>query len=279
MLASVLLHLSVASLLALVGCLVIAGATKGLIGIGMPIVAVPLLNLVVDLPATVALLSIPLVISNIPQAFDGEPVGVVLRRLSSLLAGLAGGVVIGVMLLTTVSSSALKPWVGVMLIATVLLMLIAPRFTVPERLRPIAGPFAGLIGGILGGLAALPGPFVFVYLLALGITRDQFVQYSSMFLVVAASAIVVAMGGMGNFNGIDMVVSALAVLPIFLGMWFGRHLRDRLSGDVFRKVILGVVMVSGLNLIGKPDMHWFWTNTHAAPLQQTLPLAGHVARN
>jgi uncharacterized membrane protein YfcA len=42
-------HLPYISLLAVLLALFAAGTTKGLIGIGMPIVAVPLLNIVVDL--------------------------------------------------------------------------------------------------------------------------------------------------------------------------------------------------------------------------------------
>ena len=51
--------------------LVTAGAAKGLIGVGMPIVAMPLVSHIIDLPAAVALLSIPLVLSNLRQAIEG----------------------------------------------------------------------------------------------------------------------------------------------------------------------------------------------------------------
>jgi len=44
-------------------------------------------------------------------------------------------------------------------------------------------------------------------------------------------------------------VSAAAALPIFLGMWVGTHIRQLVSPELFRKVILGLVMVSGVNLI------------------------------
>src|SRR5262249_27151903 len=88
--------------------LLMAGVTKGLIGVGMPSVAVPLLSLVVDLPTIVVLLSIPLVISNIPQALEGDEIGVVVRRLLPVFCGLAFGVVIGVDLLATVSVQFLK---------------------------------------------------------------------------------------------------------------------------------------------------------------------------
>jgi len=66
-----LIDLPTASMTALLLALFVAGATKGLIGVGMPIVAVPILSLVVDLPIAVALLSIPLIVTNVPQALQG----------------------------------------------------------------------------------------------------------------------------------------------------------------------------------------------------------------
>jgi hypothetical protein len=46
--------------------LVIAGLVKGVIGVAMPIVALPLLSMLVDVQTAVMLLSVPLVLSNIP---------------------------------------------------------------------------------------------------------------------------------------------------------------------------------------------------------------------
>ena len=50
--------------------LVAAGTVKGTIGVGMPVVALPLLSAFVEVRAAVALLSLPLVLSNIPQALE-----------------------------------------------------------------------------------------------------------------------------------------------------------------------------------------------------------------
>ena len=61
-----LMELPAFSITALLLALFVAGATKGLIGVGMPIVAVPILTLVVDLPVVVGLLSIPLIITKMP---------------------------------------------------------------------------------------------------------------------------------------------------------------------------------------------------------------------
>jgi hypothetical protein len=63
---------SITNLTLLVGlassALVAAGASKGLIGVGMPIVAMLLVSPFVDLPAAVALLSVPLILGNVRLA-------------------------------------------------------------------------------------------------------------------------------------------------------------------------------------------------------------------
>jgi hypothetical protein len=91
--------------------------------------------------------------------------------------------------------AALKPVVGIALVSIAVLMLLSPRLIVSKTVEPVASPVVGVIGGLLGGLAALPGPLVFIYLIALGIERDRFVQYSSMFLAVAASLMAITLGG------------------------------------------------------------------------------------
>jgi uncharacterized membrane protein YfcA len=243
------MHLSSATLVLLLMALFVAGTTKGLLGIGMPIVAVPLLNLIVDLRIAVILLAVPLIITNIPQAIHGDRIPIVLRRLWPILAGMVFGVGIGVTLLSMTNPNYLKPVVGIILLAVCALMWFAPKLTVPPRLEPIASPGAGFVGGLAGGLAALPGPFVFVYLLALGLKRDQFVQYSSMFLVISAAVMTVFLRGKGVMSWTDAGISTLATLPIFVGMWAGGFVRNYVSQGLFRKLILVVVAVSGAQML------------------------------
>jgi len=244
-----LTQLSLLTYVAVLSFLFAAGTTKGLIGVGMPTIAVPLLNLVLDLPATVALLSIPLILTNIPQAIEGDPLRAVLKRLAPIFLGLVLGVFIGITLLAAVRSVYLKPIVGMILISIAGAMLVSPCVRVPRHLEPVASPAAGIIGGLTGGLAASPGPFVFLYLIALGIERDRFVQYASMFLIVAATLMTLTLGGEGLLTRSDAVVSAIASAPIFAGMWVGRRVRHLLSQELFRKLIIGLVVTSGLLLV------------------------------
>jgi hypothetical protein len=72
--------------------LVIAGFVKGAIGVGMPVVAFPLLSMLVDVQTAVMLLSMPLVLSNIPQALEDGLVGQTLWSLAPVLIGITSGI-------------------------------------------------------------------------------------------------------------------------------------------------------------------------------------------
>jgi uncharacterized membrane protein YfcA len=131
------------ALCSVIAILMLAGITKGVVGVGMPVVAVPLLATEVPLPTAVMLLTIPLFVTNFAQAIAGDPILSLLRRLWPILLGMAVGVTIGVYLLTNLRPIVLQPLVGIALIALTGLMLVAPKLTCPARLEPVASPLVG----------------------------------------------------------------------------------------------------------------------------------------
>src|SRR5262249_19305887 len=76
-----------ASIIAAVFCsLVVAGLLKGIIGVGMPVVALPLLALFIDIKSAAMLLSMPLIFSNLPQALEGGRTGRSLMQLMPVIS-------------------------------------------------------------------------------------------------------------------------------------------------------------------------------------------------
>jgi hypothetical protein len=70
------LYFEQATIIAAVVCsLIVAGLLKGIIGVGMPVVALPLLSLFIDIKSAALLLSMPLIFSNVPQALEGGKTG------------------------------------------------------------------------------------------------------------------------------------------------------------------------------------------------------------
>lgn len=75
------------------------GLVKGLIGFGMPTVAIGVLTLFIDLKTAVALFFIPAIIANFLQAIDGKNFYVVFMRIKTYLLCSAIAVFVGVHLL------------------------------------------------------------------------------------------------------------------------------------------------------------------------------------
>jgi uncharacterized membrane protein YfcA len=270
-----LIELPLFGVLAITPILFAAGLTKGVIGVGMPTVAVPLLCIVMPLPSAVAALAIPVLITNLTQAVGPDRVGVVLQTLWPIMAGTVGGMIIGVRLLTSLSPNILKPVVGAALIGVAVSMLVAPKLHCPERLAPIASPIAGIGSGILGGLAGQSAPILSLYLLSRGITGNRFVQYSSIYLVFASIALALTLGNAGAIGWMGATISTACSVPILFGMWVGQRVRAGVPAALSRKLVLCMVALGGISMVHLPLSTVFSAPPpHAASL--TYRLGGEI---
>jgi uncharacterized membrane protein YfcA len=150
-----------ASIIAAVVCsLIVAGLLKGTIGVGMPVVALPLLSLFIDIKSATMLLSMPLIFSNVPQALEGGKTGRCLVQLMPVLLGMIPGLFLGVRLLLALDANVAKIIAGLVLMGVGGVTLLAPKLRLQPRLVLPAAIAFGFFGGILGGIAAMAGPLV-----------------------------------------------------------------------------------------------------------------------
>ena len=97
--------------------LLLAGSVKGTLGIGMPLIAVPMMSLLVPVPVAVALLPLPILIANIWQAFHGGWFWPSVRRFWPLIVCMFAGVMLGARLLASLDRSLLYLVIGIGVIA------------------------------------------------------------------------------------------------------------------------------------------------------------------
>ncbi len=110
------LYFEQATIIAAVVCsLIVAGLLKGIIGVGMPVVALPLLSLFIDIKPAAMLLSMPLIFSNVPQALEGGKTGRCLMQLMPVILGMIPGLVLGVRVLLVVDANDAKIIAGLVL--------------------------------------------------------------------------------------------------------------------------------------------------------------------
>ena len=244
------LYFEQASIIAAVVCsLIVAGLLKGTIGVGMPVVALPLLSLFIDVKSAAMLLSMPLVFSNLPQALEGGKTGQCLMQLMPVFLGMTPGLFLGVRVLLAVDANTARTIAGLVLMGVGGITLLAPKLRLQSRLLLPTGITFGFFGGTLGGIAAMSGPLVFIFLLAKGLRGKAFTTEASLFLVVSCGLLAILLTASREFSWLDVSVSTAAMLPVMLGMCVGHHMRDKFAPETFKKLVLIAVIAAGAELV------------------------------
>jgi hypothetical protein len=225
---------------------VLAGFIKGVIGLGLPTVAVGLLGIVMAPAQAAALLVVPSLVTNVWQLLAGPRFGALVRRLWPMMAGIAVGTWAGSGLLAADGAGTATVGLGLALIAYALVSLVAPKLHVPPRAEPWLGP---LMGAATGVVTAATGVLVIPavpYLQALALEKDDLVQALGLSFTVSTAALAVSLAGEGLFAPELAAASLLALAPALLGMVLGQWIRARVHPARFRLYFfLGLLAVGG----------------------------------
>lgn len=243
------LGLSTASLTALFAVFVFGGLVKGVTGVGLPLVLVPLATQFLEVPIAVALVSVSMVTTNVVQSLEGGHTAAAVRHLWPIQLPLIAGAVIGTHLLITVDRQKLNLIIGCSFLLLALLLLSMPRLRLSQRTARWSGPLVGFGAGVLGGMSAIFGPPMIAYMVGLGVDPDTFVKRMAILALTAASTMLIVLGGSGTMSGGDFLMSGAALIPIQLGMPLGRWMRNRIKPNWFRVMVLVVLAASGLDML------------------------------
>ena len=213
---------------------VVAGFTKGIIGLGLPTISMGLLAVVLPPTEAAALLILPSLITNVWQMLDGGHLRSVLRRLWPLNLGVCVGTWGGAAFLSGLGGPYGALALGVALILYALSGLAALKLAVPRAAEAWLGPLAGVV---TGAITAATGVFVIPavpYMQAIGLQKDELVQALGLSFTVSTLAIAVTLASGRAFTW-DLAWPSLAALVVaILGMRLGQAVRARLSPQAFR---------------------------------------------
>ncbi|WP_124077237.1 sulfite exporter TauE/SafE family protein [Pigmentiphaga humi] len=226
----------------------VAGAVKGVIGLGLPTVAMGLLSLAMAPPEAAALLVVPSMVTNVWQLAAGGRFMPLAKRLWPLVAGIFAGTLLGAAWLGT----ATQPWapraLGIALLLYAALGLSSVRLSVPRRFERGLGAAAG---AVTGAVTACTGVFVIPavpYLQALGLEKDELVQALGIAFTASTLALAIALSREGALGLQAMTASLGALVPAMAGMWAGQLLRRRISPAAFRRGFFCGLGLLGLHL-------------------------------
>lgn len=236
-------------ILACAAALMLAGTVKGVLALGLPLVGLPLLTLFLDVPGAVAVLMIPLVLSNLIQAVEGEGTVILLKRFWALILCLILGSLLGTNLAARLDRHLLLLTVGALTFALSTASILQPHVTVPARHEWWLGPIVGFVAGVIGGMSTLFGSLLAIYVVGLRLPRETFVKAISLLYLIAALALTIFGTSQGLASPKQLLWSMLAMIPVYIGMLIGRRIRPWIDPEKFRLGVLGVVWLTGANLI------------------------------
>jgi uncharacterized membrane protein YfcA len=227
----------------------LAGMVKGVIGMGLPTVAMGVLAIVMPPVQAAALLVVPSLVTNVWQLVAGPSFVALLKRFATMMVAVCVGTFAGIGLLTGSAGAIASAALGAVLAVYGVIGLISARFVVSPRSERWLSPTVGLITGVLTGAT---GVFVIPavpYFNSLGLEKEDLIQTLGLSFTVSTLALAVGLIATGQFKAGVATNSMLAVLPALGGMFLGQHVRNRLKAEVFRRwffiglLILGTYMV------------------------------------
>jgi uncharacterized membrane protein YfcA len=238
--------------LAIMALALTAGAiVKGATGMGLPLVALPVLTSFFGLQHAVGLMVVPLIFTNAWQVwrFRATRSDARLGFLPLFLVGGGLGIVAGTFALTNLPERLLVFSLGVILIAYVLLRLATPKFRVDPPLAQRLGPVAGFGAGVLQGATGISAPIGVTFIHAMSLGRDAHLfAVSAMFLLFAVVQLPTLMVT-GVMQTQWLLEGLLALVPILLFMPVGQAIAGRMSAKVFDLMILGFLGLVGAKMV------------------------------
>jgi hypothetical protein len=173
-------------------------------------------------------------------------------RLAPFILGGLAGVPLGAELLRRVDIATFRLAVGAFLVTYSLYLLFrsVPRpFAFKGASATAADGAVGFVGGVMGGMAGLSGAIPTPWCGLRGWNKDEQRAVYQPYILVMQLAALLWLGASGSITRASLVAFAVILLPFLAGIALGLRLYARVNDAQFRRIVLGLLLVSGLILV------------------------------
>ena len=231
--------------------LFLGGFSKGALGLGLPLIAVPIIALFMPVPQALAMLTVPIFVTNAWQSVQGGNLGVVWRRFWPMGLALMAGIGAGTQVLVRLEQSTLYIVMGTVVLIQPAVRLLRPGYSIGEGRQRWMGPTIGVLSGVLGGISGFYAAPLLVYLTMLRLPKDIFTATIALLFFLGGFALAVFLAHAAVLTQEVLVLSVAALVPTVAGIGVGIRIRMRISQAQFERGITFVMLMMGASLIVK----------------------------
>ncbi|MEW6527147.1 MAG: sulfite exporter TauE/SafE family protein [Spirochaetota bacterium] len=171
------------------------------------------------------------------------------KKIKPLIIGAIPGIPTGIYLLVNLPERIIKTTLAIVIIGYAVYSLIntQSRFTIKHK----AGYILGFVAGCLGGAFNTDGPPIVIYITSQNWSKDEMnISLSSYFLFSGLT--LVTMHTIGGLLTKQVALFFTMLLPaIFLGVYSGSVIYKTINQDVFKKIVLMLLILVAIVLIIK----------------------------
>ena len=174
---------------------------------------------------------------------------VVLRYITAILPAMFAGIIAGFFLMDRIPEAVYGKVLG----SIIIMLLIADavcryfKISIPGNSRLFARSI-GFLAGVMTMMANAAGPAMMLYLLAMKISKEQFMGTGA-WIYFAINIFKVPFSIALGLMTPDSFTVNLMLLPfVILGSVLGVFLLRRISGPLFEKIMRGMVFIGGIKL-------------------------------
>ena len=158
------------------------------------------------------------------------------------------GVPLGAVLLTYLDPGSVRFGVGVLLVIYSVYGLAKPAFK-PRKAGTATDGSIGFLNGVLGGLTGLPGFIITVWCQTRGWSKDEQRAVFQPVILTGMMMIAISLSVAGAITTDTLKLYALGLPAMLAGLWLGFRCYGKLDDATFRKLVLVLLLCSGLALI------------------------------
>jgi len=215
-----------------------AGLVHGTLGLGFPLVATPIIALVLDVRTAILLTLLPTAAVNVASIVHGGDWRATASRYWPLVAAGALGAIAGTRVLTVVDPEPFR----LLLAALIVVYLLVSGRQRPGAAWVGAAPLAamvvfGLGAGFSGGTTNVMVTVLIVYALEAGLARDESVRVFNLCFLAGKVSQIATFAAAGVLGMALLASTAPLALVAVAALLAGTRLRNRVPAETYRRVL------------------------------------------
>lgn len=227
----------------------VGGLLKGVISFGFPLIALPILSLVLPPKSAIFLLFFSLIFLNIREIKIKNWKSY--EKIIPLGSGIFLGIIIGSIIFHKIESDLISKIIGLTIVLSAITNFYGLKINQGLLLNRWFSLLYGLFAGLIGGMTTIVGPLIVIYLVSLNLKKELF---SEMVSLSVFSCLAPLYGIFFIYQEVtlnDFIISALISIPAVLMQILGFKIRNITPQKTFKNITLFILVIIGLLVLYK----------------------------